>query len=69
MEEKTRYVTPSSEIREKPCSCEIAQNAKGDVSFVVKAYGETLEEAREAAQAEYEKVREYLRQKPAPAVA
>lgn len=35
----------SAEIIEKPNSCEVSVNAKGDVSFKVKAYGATLEEA------------------------
>lgn len=40
----------SHEVVEAPNSCEISVNAKGDMAFKVKAYGETVTSALKQAQ-------------------
>lgn len=50
----------TSEIIEKPNSCEISVSAKGEVSFKVKAYGEDLDGACAEALASYNRMRDIL---------
>lgn len=45
-------------VVEKPHSVKIAANAKGDVSFEVKSYGTTLNEAKDEAMEIFEALKD-----------
>ena len=51
---------PEHQIEEQPNNCEFTQNAKGDVSFKVRAYGKTLDVAVNDAWANLQKVKALL---------
>ena len=49
-------------IVDKPNSVKISQNAKGEISFEVKAYGETVDGAAESALKEFKNTQEKIQE-------